>query len=144
MHPWSHEISVETHAKAAQIWALWADPALRPRWDEGVASVTLAGPFATGTTGVKKTASGRDARFALMDVSVESGFWERTRLPLVTLDHMFAFQPPTEPGRKALVKLRVEMKGWAAPLLWTYLKRSISRRSHKSIRALVNLAEGAA
>ena len=46
---WEYEHSIETEASPEAIYRLYSDVATWPRWDEGIAEVTLDGPFAAGT-----------------------------------------------------------------------------------------------
>jgi uncharacterized protein YndB with AHSA1/START domain len=46
---WEYEYSLETAATAAAVWRHWSDVAAWPRWNEGIESITIHGPFAVGT-----------------------------------------------------------------------------------------------
>lgn len=45
------ESTVESSAPPTAVWAVWADPALRPRWHPRLTWATLDGPLAPGTRG---------------------------------------------------------------------------------------------
>ena len=45
------ESTVDTSAPPEAVWAVWADPALRPAWHPRLTAATLDGPLAPGTRG---------------------------------------------------------------------------------------------
>ena len=47
---WAVEHSVETSARAQEVWQLWADVERWPEWNAGVERIELRGPFAVGST----------------------------------------------------------------------------------------------
>ena len=47
---WAVEHSVETSAKAEDVWRLWADVERWPDWNSGIERIELRGPFAVGST----------------------------------------------------------------------------------------------
>jgi uncharacterized protein YndB with AHSA1/START domain len=50
--------SVETTASPAAVWRVWSDATTWPQWNPDVQSMTLDGPFASGTSGTMKTKQG--------------------------------------------------------------------------------------
>ena len=54
----TEERSVATSASPQAVWKLWSDASTWQDWNPDVQSMTLNGPFATGTTGVMKTKQG--------------------------------------------------------------------------------------
>lgn len=74
-----------TAASPAEVWAWYANPDRWRRWDGGVASVELDGPFATGTRGHLRLPNGRRGRLRLLDVRAGAAFTDRVRLPLLTI-----------------------------------------------------------
>ena len=52
------ERSVETNASPQAVWRVWSDTSTWPEWNPDVQSITLDGPFATGTSGTMKTKQG--------------------------------------------------------------------------------------
>jgi uncharacterized protein YndB with AHSA1/START domain len=47
---WEYEHSVETTAAPEAVWRLWSDMAGWPAWNDGIAEITVDGPFAVGTS----------------------------------------------------------------------------------------------
>ncbi len=47
---WEYEHSVETSAPAEAVWRHWSDLAAWPKWNDGIESIKINGPFAVGTT----------------------------------------------------------------------------------------------
>jgi hypothetical protein len=60
--------SETTRASAADVWAWYADVTRWPRFEGGVQSVQLSGPFASGTKGTAVLPNGRKVRIRLRDV----------------------------------------------------------------------------
>jgi hypothetical protein len=78
--PWQKEYSIETTASAEAIWSLFRDVSGWTRWNAGIESIELEGPFADGTWFTMKP-PGQDAfRSQLIDVRQDEGFIDETRL----------------------------------------------------------------
>lgn len=77
--------SETTRASAADVWAWYADVARWPRFDGGVRSVQLSGPFASGTKGTVVLPNGRKVRIRLLDVHELRSFTDVQRLRGVTV-----------------------------------------------------------
>ncbi len=46
---WEYEHSMQTTAAPEAVWRLWSDVAAWPRWNDGIETITIDGPFAVGT-----------------------------------------------------------------------------------------------
>jgi len=46
---WEYEHSVETAAAQSAVWDHWSDMAAWPRWNAGIETIKIDGPFAVGT-----------------------------------------------------------------------------------------------
>lgn len=78
---WEYEHSIETEASPEAIYRLYSDVATWPRWDEGIAEVTLDGPFAAGTRGVLTPEGQGPLPFRLTEVRSNQGFADETEVP---------------------------------------------------------------
>ena len=75
---WENEHSIEINASAEVIWALFKDVAGWPRWNAGIETIELHGPFAAGTNFTMKP-PGQDALTTqLVEVSENAGFLDKT------------------------------------------------------------------
>ena len=74
-----------TKASPATVWTLYSDVDQWRRWDGGVTTVTLHGPFATGTRGNVTLPNGRRGRLRLLDVREGAAFTDVVRLPFLTV-----------------------------------------------------------
>jgi uncharacterized protein YndB with AHSA1/START domain len=54
----TQERSVETTASPQAVWKLWSDTSTWQEWNPDVQTMSLNGPFATGTMGTMKTKQG--------------------------------------------------------------------------------------
>jgi Polyketide cyclase / dehydrase and lipid transport len=75
---WTHHASIQTTATAERIWALFADVAGWTRWNTGIGSIELHGPFAQGTTFTMTIPHGPSFTSTLIDVAEPAGFSDET------------------------------------------------------------------
>ena len=78
-----HEVS--TVAPPNAVWAIWTDVAGWGRWDKGLKSANLDGPFVTGARGTLTPLSGPNARFVVREVRQGVSYRFTTALPLASL-----------------------------------------------------------
>lgn len=78
-----HEVT--TTAPPSAVWAVWTDVAGWGRWDKGLKSASLDGPFVTGARGTLTPLSGPNARFVLREVRQGVSYRFTTALPLASL-----------------------------------------------------------
>lgn len=89
---WRAEYSAETTARPDAIWQLLTDVAGWPRWNDGVESAVLAGPFVVGTE-LRLKRPGQDALSSRIAVVSENRlFVDETRIGdlLVRVSHRIA------------------------------------------------------
>lgn len=107
---WVAEYSGETTASPAEVFALLADPATWPRWNEGVARIDMAGPFEAGTRAVMVFPDGTELPFAITWVEPDRGYADETPVPdaavVVRVRHELT---ATEAGTR--ITYRVEADG---------------------------------
>ena len=111
--PWRKEYGIETTASAEAIWSLFRDVAGWTRWNAGIESIELEGPFADGTWFTMKP-PGQDAfRSQLIGVRQNEAFVDETRMGDLVVQVTHRIQP-AGPGRTRVV-YAVEASGTDAP-----------------------------
>jgi hypothetical protein len=78
-----HEVT--TTAPPSAVWAVWTDVAGWGRWDKGLKSASLVGPFESGARGTLTPLSGPNARFVVREVRQGISYRFTTALPLASL-----------------------------------------------------------
>jgi Polyketide cyclase / dehydrase and lipid transport len=76
---------VTTTAPASAVWAIWIDVAGWGRWDKGLKSATLEGPFVPGARGRVTPLSGPRSGFVVREVREGVSYRFTTALPLASL-----------------------------------------------------------
>jgi hypothetical protein len=86
---WQRCFSVITPAPVKAVWSLFADVEGWVRWNEGIESISIAGPFASGTEFVMKTPGQEAFTSRLLNVVELQGFEDETVLGdiRVLVDH---------------------------------------------------------
>lgn len=75
---WTTSATAQTTASVERVWAVYLDVANWPRWDRGLASYRLDGPFATDTAGYLQPVGGPELPFTLALVEDGHSFIDRT------------------------------------------------------------------
>jgi hypothetical protein len=78
---WTYDCSAATSARPEAIFALFRDVSTWPRWNAGVESMELDGPFAPGTTGTMKVPGQEPMRMRLTVVDEGRSFEDETEIP---------------------------------------------------------------
>ncbi|MGD0195393.1 MAG: SRPBCC family protein [Candidatus Dormibacteria bacterium] len=78
---WTYDCSAETSARPDVIFDLFRDVSTWPRWNAGVESMDLDGPFVAGTTGTMKVPGQDPMRMRLTAVDTGRGFEDETEIP---------------------------------------------------------------
>jgi hypothetical protein len=108
--------SETTSAAPEKVWATWSDTSTWPSWNPDVENVTLAGPFATGTTGTMTTKSGGKHNIQLTDVQPNREFTLLSDLPMPATK--VSFRCAVEPAAGgSVVSQAVTVKGLLAPVM---------------------------
>lgn len=79
----SHTLT--TTARPETIWIIWTDVPNWSRWDDGLKTADLDGPFTVGTGGRLIPDKGPKSRFVITDLVPGQSYTFRTRLPLGSL-----------------------------------------------------------
>jgi len=140
MFVWSHSETVETHATAEAIWALWSNPATWHTWDDEVKSASIHGDFIQGAKGVMQPASGPEVAFELSKVDINNAFTNRAKLPLATLEFSHSYHPSLTAEAPAQLTHGVEIRGLFAPLFGFLIGRGVKKHLRT---AMLKLAENA-
>jgi carbon monoxide dehydrogenase subunit G len=75
---WTHEESIEIAATPSQVWRLLADVPNWKRWNAGIESIEIHGPFAAGTTFTMKPPGVDAFTSTLVDVRENENFTDET------------------------------------------------------------------
>jgi len=101
--------SLETSASPAAVWKIWSDTSTWPAWNPDVQSMTLNGPFATGTSGTMKTKQGT-RQVQLTEVVPGRSFrLETTVIPLTRF--AFECQVVAGPAGKTTISQGIRVGG---------------------------------
>ncbi|MBB3656463.1 hypothetical protein FHX15_001691 [Rhizobium sp. BK650] len=86
---WQTEYSIESDAAPEEIWALFRDVSGWTRWNAGIETIVLEGPFAQGTTFVMKPPGEAAFRSTLIEVHENECFVDETSIGdlVVTVAH---------------------------------------------------------
>lgn len=139
---WEYEYGVETAASPERVWQHWSEVAAWPKWNAGIESIRIDGPFAPGTTFTMTppAASGQDP-IALQLVEVEPGRLFVDEMDagdfVVRTEHRIE---PLDSGRTRLI-YRMEISGPTAAQVGPELGPAITADFPEVLAALVALAE---
>jgi hypothetical protein len=85
---WDVTAETVSNVDPGSIWALWKDPSRWKEWNEQIASASLDGPFAPGTTArIRFKGSPVALRFSITQLDGGRIFVDETRLPGARLGH---------------------------------------------------------
>jgi len=138
----AHERSIETKASPDAVWKIWSDPSTWTQWNPDVLSISLDGPFATGTTGTMTTKAGGSHRIRVEAVKPGRSFrLETTPIPLTH----FSFHRQVAPGAGggSRISQRLTMRGPLAPLFSAMMGERIAASFRPILEGLARRAEGA-
>ena len=134
---WQTQFSIETAASPEAVWALFRDVQGWPRWNAGIETIALEGPFAAGTSFLMKP-PGQDAlRSTLTEVRENECFVDETQIGdlVITVEHRIE---PLSPSRTRITYC-VDARGSGA----AEIGPMVSADFPEVLAALVAAAEGA-
>jgi hypothetical protein len=110
----AHGRSTESRASAERVWRIWSDVATWPRWNPDVVSISIEGPFASGTPGQMTTKAGGRHPITLEAVQPGRSFrLETSPIPL----GRFAFDCEVRPSSTgSTISQRITIGGPLGPL----------------------------
>ena len=138
----AHNRSRETQAPPEQVWKIWSDTSTWEKWNPDVLSVSLDGPFATGTTGEMRTRAGGMHRIRLE--GVEPG--RRFRLETAVLPaSKFSFRCEIVPvAGGSRISQAIAIGGPLGPVFSVMMGDRIASSFVPLLDGLANYAEAAA
>ncbi|WP_157635260.1 SRPBCC family protein [Nostocoides japonicum] len=78
---WTTEVTGDSAATPAEVFAVLADPEHWHEWNDGVAGIRMNGPFAAGATAVMVFPDATELPFTLAWVEQDRGFEDVTEVP---------------------------------------------------------------
>ena len=135
----AHSRSRETKAPPDQVCKIWSDTSTWATWNPVVLSVSLDGPFATGTTGEMRTRAGGTHRIRLDGVEPGHRFRLETKvLPALA----FSFQCEVSPvGGGSRISQAIAIRGPLGPVFSAMLGERIASSFVPLLDGLANYAE---
>jgi uncharacterized protein YndB with AHSA1/START domain len=114
MPAWEQERSLMFPASREAIWAVWSDAEHWADWNSGVRSASLDGPFAAGTNGRLRPASGPTGSIEIVELEPNVCWITITRLP----GAQFQLEHRIDDGEAGQMKVtyRGRLTGRLAPL----------------------------
>jgi uncharacterized protein YndB with AHSA1/START domain len=136
---WECEHTVETTAAPQALWRHWSDVAAWPRWNAGIETIEIDGPFAVGTT-ITMTTPGQEP-IPLRIVELVPGAVFTDEMDAGDFVVRTAHRLETLAGGGTRVIYRTEITGPAADEIGPKLGPEITDDFPEVLAALVTLAE---
>jgi Polyketide cyclase / dehydrase and lipid transport len=136
---WTTEHSIETSAKAEEIWPLWADVPGWPAWNGDIERIELVGPFAAGSRIVMTPIGEEPIELRIAEAVEPELFVDEAELGEIVVRTIHRVQRGD--GEGARVSYRMEITGPAADLLGPQIGPEISGDFPQTLAALVERAE---
>ncbi len=135
----AHSRSRETKASPDQVWNVWSDTSAWAKWNPDVLSVSLDGPFASGTAGEMRTRAGGTHRIRLEGVEPGHRFrLETAVLPAST----FSFRCEVAPvGAGSRISQTIAVGGPLGPVFSVIMGERIAASFVPLLDGLANYAE---
>jgi hypothetical protein len=135
----SHGRTLETKASPERVWRIWSDVSTWPDWNPDVQSISIDGPFASGTTGKMTTKAGGTHAITLQAVQPGRSFrLETSALP----GARFAFQCEVLPSQGgSSISQSIAMQGPLAPVFSTMMSKRIAESFVPILSGLKSAAE---
>lgn len=129
---WRVDASEVSRATPSQVWAWYADSERTPNWDHLVVLRRINGPFATGTSGSNKGASGPAFPWTFTDVRTDNHYTEVTRLLGATLTATHVLTPVAHGTQIDHALIMTGPLAWAYRIaLYTSFKAGIHAALHR-------------
>jgi len=139
MFTWQFSETVETQAKAENIWKYWSQPDTWNVWDSDVKSAFIEGDFVQDVKDVMIPASGQKVVFRLSQVEINNSFTNTSKLPLATIDFYHTFIPSTD-EKPAKIVHGVKISGLLAPFFGMVIGRNVKKNLRTAMITLSQLA----
>ena len=135
----THERSRKTTATADRIWSIWSDVSTWPRWNPDVRTVSLDGPFATGTTGSMTTGAGTHT--IRLENVVQGRSFDLVTSPMPATTFRFHCEV-TPDGQGSTISQGVTMSGMLGPIMSPMMGNRIAGSFEGILAGLAAEAEG--
>jgi polyketide cyclase/dehydrase/lipid transport protein len=133
------ERSQETKASPQTIWRIWSDVSTWKDWNPNVRSMSLNGPFASGTTGTMVTGQGQHP-ITLEDVTPGKSFrLETTVVPLTRFSFECAITPGG--GGTTTISQGIRVKGPLGGIVGPMMGRQVAASFPTLLKGLATTAE---
>ena len=135
----TQERSVETTASPQAVWKLWSDTSTWQEWNPDVQTMSLNGPFATGTMGTMKTKQGT-RQIVLSEVVPGRSFrLETTVIPLTRF--FFDCTVASGPAGKTKISQAVTVGGPLGGVVGGMMSKQIADTFPALLQGLARKAE---
>jgi hypothetical protein len=136
---WESEYSVEAQVAPESVWQVWADFRNAASWNEGIESIELDGPFASGTEFSMKRVGREPLVMHLADVAENVSFAEVAEVNGLTIRVVHRLDRLD--GQRTRIAYRTEITGEGADKLGPHLGPGINAAFPDAIAKLVELAQ---
>lgn len=137
---WQYEHSVETTAATDAVWRVWSDVAAWPRWNDGIETITIHGPFQAGTTFTMTPPEDEPIRMRLTEIVPGKLFTDEMDGGDFTVRTVHRLEPAA--AGRTRITYRTEITGPAAGQVGPQIGPAITADFPQVLAALAKLAEG--
>jgi hypothetical protein len=135
---WESEYSVQAEVAPESVWQVWADFENAASWNEGIESIELRGPFASGTEFSMKPVGREAIVMRLADVAENVSFAEETDVNGLTIRVIHRLERLG--GQRTRIAYRTEISGEGADELGPHLGPGVTAAFPDAVAKLVELA----
>ena len=135
---WESEYSVQAEVAPESVWQVWADVENVASWNEGIESIELRGPFASGTEFSMKPVGREAIVMRLAEVAENVSFAEETDANGLTVRVIHRLERLD--GQRTRIVYRTEITGKGADELGPRLGPSVTAAFPAAVARLVELA----
>ena len=137
---WEYEYSVETTAAPEALWRHWSDMAAWPKWNDGIETIEVEGPFEAGTAFTMTPPGDEPIRMRLVEIKPGESFADE----MDAGDFVVRTEHRLEPAAGGLTRIvyRTEITGEASGPIGPQLGPQITADFPEVLAALAKRAEG--
>ena len=135
---WESEYSVQAEVAPESVWQVWVDFGNAASWNEGIESIELRGPFASGTEFSMKRVGREAIAMRLAEVTENVSFAEVAETNGLTIRVIHRLERLD--GQRTRVTYRTEISGAGADELGPHLGPGVTAAFLDAVAKLVELA----